>query len=57
MSAMAELDLLLNELNDARQAYDEAKERPNLVRVIATADHMSQAAQELHSTLLQALTS
>lgn len=59
MSAMAELDFLLNDLNDARQAYDDAttSKRPRLGHVITTGNALAQAAQELHNTLVLALRS
>lgn len=56
MSAMADLDLqleeLLNDLNDARQSYDDATEHPNLVRIMATGDQLATAANELHHFLV-----
>lgn len=57
MSAMAELDFLLNDLHAARQAYDDAtvSKHPNLGRVIDAGDDLSKAAYDLHHTLVSML--
>ena len=50
---------LVNDLNDAKQAYDNVvvPERPDLERVLATGERLRSAAEDIHSFLVSKLTS
>jgi hypothetical protein len=56
---LSRLTDLVNDLNDARQAYDDAvvgRQRPQLGRVMQAGDNLSNVAYELHNFLVLKLT-